>query len=100
MKVYTIVGSMKFKNEMKQVSSRLEAKEGICVLMPVNYSKKFKDDVHDLERIYACQMRKIELCDAIYVMNVGGYIGESTKHEIAYAKTKGKEIIYHENKKK
>lgn len=99
MKVYTICGSMKFKNEMKKVSSELEAKQGICVLMPVNYSKKYKDNLQNLERISACQMRKIELCDAVYVMNVNGYIGESTKHEIAYAKSKGKQIVYHEKKK-
>ena len=40
---------------------------------------------------------KIDLSDAIFVVNIGGYIGESVKSEIAYAKEKGKEIIYLEN---
>ena len=38
---------------------------------------------------------KIDLSDAIYVVNVGGYIGSSTKNEIEYAKNCGKEVIYH-----
>ena len=37
---------------------------------------------------------KINLSDAIFVVNVDGYIGESTKSEIEYAKEHNKEIIY------
>ena len=39
------------------------------------------------------------LSDAIYVINKGGYIGESTKREIEYAKKKGKQIYYLEKVK-
>lgn len=95
MKVYTICGSMKFENQMKEVSSKLEAEQGICVLTPINYEKKHKDDILELENIFACHMKKIELCDAVYVMNVDGYIGESTKSQISYAKKLGKEILYY-----
>ena len=38
--------------------------------------------------------QKIDMSDEIYVINVGGYIGESTKLEIEYAKRKGKKISY------
>ena len=38
--------------------------------------------------------RKIDMADAIYVINVGGYIGESTRSEIEYAKRHGKEVRY------
>lgn len=38
--------------------------------------------------------RKIDMADAIYVINVGGYIGESTKEEIEYARRNGKDILY------
>ena len=37
------------------------------------------------------------MADSIYVINVGGYIGESTRSEIEYAKRKGKTIEYLEN---
>ena len=38
--------------------------------------------------------RKIDMADAIYVINVGGYIGSSTRSEIEYARAKGKEVYY------
>ena len=41
--------------------------------------------------------RKIDMADGIYVINVGGYIGQSTRSEIEYAKTHGKTIEYLEN---
>ena len=41
--------------------------------------------------------RKIEISDEIFVINKGGYIGESTKSEIKYAQTLCKKIVYLEN---
>ena len=41
--------------------------------------------------------QKIDVSDEIYVLNVGGYIGESTKNEIEYAKARGKKISYLES---
>lgn len=38
--------------------------------------------------------RKIDLADEIYVINVGGYIGSSTRREIAYAAQNGKTVRY------
>ena len=34
------------------------------------------------------------MADGIYVINVGGYIGDSTRSEIAYAKAEGKKVYY------
>jgi hypothetical protein len=39
-------------------------------------------------------LRKIDLCDRIFVLNVDGYIGESTRNEIAYAESQNKRINY------
>ncbi len=41
--------------------------------------------------------RKIDLADEVLVLNVGGYIGESTRSEIEYAKSKGKCVSYLES---
>lgn len=38
--------------------------------------------------------RKIDMADSIYVINVGGYIGESTRSEIEYARKNGKKVDY------
>ena len=40
--------------------------------------------------------RKIDLSDEILVINVGGYIGESTRSEIEYAMAHGKAVRYQE----
>ena len=48
-------------------------------------TKKMLDEMHK---------QKIDMSDEIYVINVGGYIGESTKSEIEYAKRNGKKINY------
>ncbi len=48
-------------------------------------TKKMLDDMHK---------RKIDMADSIYVINVGGYIGESTRSEINYAETHGKKVYY------
>ena len=48
-------------------------------------TKEMLDDMHK---------RKIDMADEIFVINVNGYIGESTKSEIQYALNKGKKVNY------
>ncbi len=43
-------------------------------------------------------LRKIDLADEVMILNVGGYIGESTRNELNYAMKLGKPIIYLEGK--
>lgn len=47
--------------------------------------KRLADDLHK---------RKIDICDEVFVLNVGGYIGESTRSEIEYAESIGRPIKY------
>jgi len=47
--------------------------------------KEIVDEVHK---------RKIDIADYVFVMNVGGYIGESTRSEIAYAESLGTRVDY------
>lgn len=51
-------------------------------------TKEMLDDMHK---------RKIDMADEIFVINVGGYIGNSTKSEIEYAKEHDKIVRYLEN---
>ena len=39
-------------------------------------------------------LRKIDLADEILILNVGGYVGESTRRELAYARSIGKQIRF------
>lgn len=45
-------------------------------------------------RVNELHLRKIDLADRVYVMNVGGYIGEDTRAEIEYATANGKPVDY------
>ena len=39
-------------------------------------------------------LRKIDLADEVFVLNVGGYVGDSTRREIKYAELAGKPVSY------
>lgn len=49
---------------------------------------------HHKPMLDVLHLRKIDLADEILVLNVTGYIGESTRREIDYAKQQGKRIRY------
>lgn len=96
-KTVTICGSMKFANEMIKIARNLEKDYGYAVIQCVyNFENEIENET-EIKNIVNAHWKKIDICDAIYVVNIGGYIGNSTKEEIKYALSKGKEIIYHEN---
>lgn len=104
--VITLCGSTRFKNEFIEAQKRLTLEGNIVISVglfghsgdnevwenmsedTVTKTKEMLDDMHK---------RKIDMADEIFVINVGGYIGDSTKSEIEYAKATGKGIKYLEN---
>lgn len=97
MKIITVCGSMRFINEMLEITEKMEL-QGNCMLIPIyNPNKKSKDDFTKEEALMLDKMHKerIKLSDAILVVNVDGYIGKSTQKEIEYATSLNKEIIYY-----
>ena len=97
MKIITVCGSLKFVNEMMEITEKMEL-EGNCMLVPIyNPAKTSKDDFTEEEALMLDKMHKerIKLSDAILVVNVNDYIGSSTKSEIEFAKSLNKEIMYY-----
>ena len=102
-KVITLCGSTRFKDEFMEAQKRLTLEGNIVISVglfghagdaevwenmdegTLTKTKEMLDDMHK---------RKIDMADEIYVINVGGYIGSSTKSEIEYAKATGKGIRY------
>ena len=102
-KVITLCGSTRFKEEFMEAQKRLTLQK--CIVISVGLfghsgdqevwenmdegtltkTKEMLDDMH---------RRKIDMSDGIYVINVGGYIGSSTRGEIEYAKATGKTVEY------
>lgn len=96
MKVVTLCGSLKFKNEMMLTAERMSL-EGYCVLTPVYLvSENINKSEKQLAILKDEHFKRIKLSDAILVMNVNNYIGNSTNLEIEYAKKIGKRdcILY------
>ena len=96
-KVITLCGSTRFKEDFERVNRMLTLSGNIVISVGAfghagdiftEEQKVMLDDIHK---------RKIDMADAIYVINKDGYIGSSTRSEIQYALKLGKQIIYMED---
>lgn len=106
--VITLCGSTRFKEEFMNAQKKLTLEGNIVISVglfghagdeevwesmdegTLTKTKEMLDDMHK---------RKIDMADGIYVINVGGYIGDSTRSEIAYAERTGKKVQYLEAEK-
>lgn len=102
-RVITLCGSTRFKDAFMEAQKQLTLDGNIVISVglfghsgdnevwegmdedTLTKTKLMLDDMHK---------RKIDMSDEIYVINVGGYIGDSTRSEIEYAKRTGKDIQY------
>ena len=94
-KVITLCGSTRFKEQFLEAQKRLTL-EGNIVISVGLFGHSGDDEVWTegkKEMLDNMHKRKIDMADAIYVINVGGYIGDSTRSEIEYATKNGKEIL-------
>lgn len=95
-KVITLCGSTRFKDEFLRVQEELTLKGNIVI--SVGFFGHTRDNfVFDAEvkgMLDDMHKRKIDMASEIFVINVGGYIGDSTRSEIEYAKKMGKKINY------
>ena len=101
-KVITLCGSTRFKKEFLEAQKRLTLEGNVVIT--VGLFGHSGDDVVWTEGVKDMldrqHLAKIDLADEIFVINVGGYIGDSTRREIAYAEYKGKSITYLESCRK
>lgn len=95
MKVVTLCGSMRFAEKMRTIAGDLERKNGWCVLQCVDIDPNNITE-QEMKNVVDAHWKRIDISDAIYVVNIDGYIGSSTQNEIKYALSKGKEVFYHE----
>ena len=96
MKTYTICGSMRFAKQMKEIAYYLETQKSFNFMQCVYIAKDVKFSENDLLALQKAHYKKIDISYGFYVVNIDGYIGESVKKEIEYAKQHNKEVLYHE----
>lgn len=96
MKIITVCGSYKFEKEMIEITETMTL-QGNCMLTPIELARPNKEAYTEDQALMIDKMHKekIKISDAILVVNVNGYIGNSTNSEIEYAKSLNKEIIYY-----
>ena len=98
-KVITLCGSTRFKEAFLREQKRLTL-AGNIVLSVGLFGHSGDDEVWTADTkamLDDMHKRKIDMADEIFVINVGGYIGESTRSEIEYAKSTGKAVHYLED---
>lgn len=105
-KVITLCGSTRFKDEFMEAQKRLTLEGNIVISVGLfghagdqEVWEGMEEDTLTKTKIMLDDMhkRKIDMADEIYVINVDGYIGSSTKSEIEYANKHGKVVRYLEN---
>ncbi len=95
-KVITLCGSTRFKEAILRARKDLTL-EGCIVLSPDVFGHSGDDEVWKegmKELLDDLHLRKIDMADEVFVVNVDGYVGESTQREIDYARKVGKEVRY------
>ncbi len=89
--IVCICGSARFVNEMRAANRELNF-AGVIVVAPGEADEVITDEQKAV--LDALHLRKIDLADRVLVVNPGGYIGESTRSEIAYAQAAGKPVSF------
>ena len=98
-KVITLCGSTKFKDAYLKAQKDLTLQGNIVISVGL-FGHSGDDEVWTegtKEMLDNMHKRKIDMADEIFVINVGGYIGDSTRFEIDYAIEHGKKIRYLED---
>ncbi len=91
-KIVCLCGSLRFSRELATERARLTLDLAI-VLAPEATEAPAPDPVL-VRALGELHLRRIDLADEVRIVNPGGYIGEATRREIAYAQASGKRITY------
>ncbi len=96
MKIITICGSLKYKDEIMKITEELTL-QGNCILSIIYPAGRNISDysMEEREMFGAMHRERIRISDAILVVNIDDYIGESTRREIEFASFLNKEILYY-----
>ncbi len=90
-----LCGSTKFKAAYHEWNARLTL-EGHVVLSVAMYGHVDRLNLSAEQKVLLdrVHLAKIDVCDEVFVLDVGGYIGSSTRNEIAWAENSGKPVRY------
>lgn len=98
-KIICLCGSTRFVETFNEWRKRLTLEGKIVLSIEIVTTQKREEapqhNDHTVKQMLdELHLRKIDLADEVMILNVGGYIGESTRAELEYAQTIGKPINY------
>lgn len=98
-KIICLCGSTRFVHTFNEWRKRLTLEGKIVVSIEIVTTQSKEEDPQYINpklklMLDELHLRKIDLADEVMILNVGGYIGESTSKEIKYAESMGKVINY------
>lgn len=92
--IVCISGSIRFAEEMREANRQLTF-AGVIVVAPGEAGNPIDGVTQEQKAAFdELHLRKIDLADRLLVVNPGGYLGESTSREIAYARETGKPVSF------
>jgi hypothetical protein len=93
--IVCLCGSTRFKQAWIAENARLTGEGNIVLAVGLwGHHERVEPDPETKARLDALHLRKIDLCDWVWVLDIGGYVGESTRREVEYAVAHGKPVRY------
>lgn len=95
-RIVCLCGSGRFREafERAECEETLAGKIVLTIGCNAHDVARSADLAHHKPMLDELHLRKIDLADEVLVLNVGGYIGESTARELAYAREHGKAVRF------
>jgi hypothetical protein len=91
--VITLCGSMRFREEFNRLDAELTL-AGHVVLTPTALDPSRELTAEERARLGRVHLQKIAMSDEVLVVNVGGYLGDSTRREIEHARSRGLAVSF------
>jgi len=95
--VICLCGSSRFLEEFNDANRQLSVQGWIVLTICIQTSEATGDILNtplNKQNLDALHLKKIDLADAVFVLNVGKYMGPSTISEVDHAVTTGKQVFY------
>ena len=91
--VITLCGSMRFREEFQRLDAELTL-AGHVVLTPTTLAPSTELSVEERARLVRVHLAKVAMADEVLIVNVGDYVGESTRREIEHARSHGVAVSF------
>jgi hypothetical protein len=86
--VITLCGSMRFREDFERLDADLTL-AGHVVLTPTALDPSREITAEERARLGRIHLQRIAMSDEVLIVNVGDYVGDSTRREIEHARSRG-----------